>query len=49
MIKINMGCGCRNFGDEWTHINGGAYEHLDYFHMDKENGVLMSLNVEDEK
>jgi len=30
MIKINMGCGWRNFGPEWIHIDGGAYSHLDY-------------------
>ena len=30
MIKINMGCGWRNFGPDWIHIDGGDYEHLDY-------------------
>lgn len=30
MIKINIGCGWRNFGKEWIHIDGGDYEHLDY-------------------
>ena len=25
-----MGCGSRNFGKEWIHIDGGNYEHLDY-------------------
>ena len=35
MIKINMGCGWRNFGDEWTHIDGGDYEHLDYSSITK--------------
>jgi len=30
MIKINMGCGWRNFGKEWIHIDGGKYDHLDY-------------------
>lgn len=28
MIKINMGCGWRNFGSDWIHIDGGDYEHL---------------------
>jgi len=28
MIKINMGSGPRNFGEEWHHIDGGSYEHL---------------------
>tara|TARA_R110000822_G_scaffold95140_2_gene217755 strand:+ start:7407 stop:7949 length:543 start_codon:yes stop_codon:yes gene_type:complete len=30
MIKINMGCGWRNFGSDWVHIDGGDYDHLDY-------------------
>ena len=30
MIKINMGCGWRDFGPEWIHIDGGDYKHLDY-------------------
>ena len=30
MNKINMGCGWRNFGNEWAHIDGGDYKHLDY-------------------
>ena len=29
MIKINMGCGWRNFGPDWVHIDGGDYDHLD--------------------
>ena len=29
MIKINLGCGWRNFGSEWIHIDGGDYPHLD--------------------
>ena len=29
MIKINIGCGWRNFGKDWIHIDGGDYEHLD--------------------
>lgn len=30
MMKINMGCGWRNFGKDWIHIDGGDYNHLDY-------------------
>ena len=30
MVKINMGCGWRNFGSDWIHIDGGDYDHLDY-------------------
>ena len=29
MIKINMGCGWRDFGKDWIHIDGGDYSHLD--------------------
>ena len=29
MIKINMGCGWRDFGKDWVHIDGGNYSHLD--------------------
>jgi predicted SAM-dependent methyltransferase len=30
MIKINLGCGWRNFGKDWIHIDGGDYSHLDF-------------------
>lgn len=29
MIKLNLGCGSRNFGKDWIHIDGGNYSHLD--------------------
>ena len=29
-MKINIGCGWRNFGEDWIHIDGGDYDHLDY-------------------
>jgi len=29
MIKINIGCGWRNFGKDWIHVDGGDYDHLD--------------------
>ena len=28
MIKINLGCGWRDFGKDWIHIDGGDYPHL---------------------
>jgi len=28
MIKLNLGCGWRNFGKDWIHIDGGNYKHL---------------------
>jgi len=29
-MKLNLGCGWRNFGPDWIHIDGGNYDHLDY-------------------
>ena len=29
-MKFNIGCGWRNFGKDWIHIDGGDYDHLDY-------------------
>jgi predicted SAM-dependent methyltransferase len=29
MIKLHLGCGWRNFGPEWVHIDGGDYDHVD--------------------
>ncbi len=28
MIKLNVGCGWRDFGEEWDHIDGGNYSHI---------------------
>ena len=28
-VKLHLGCGWRNFGKEWTHIDGGDYDHLE--------------------
>ena len=28
-IKINMGCGERNFGSDWIHIDGNDFKHVD--------------------
>ena len=33
MIKINMGCGKRNFGKGWVHIDTERYEHVDYYNI----------------
>lgn len=29
-----MGCGWRDFGTDWIHIDGGDYAHLDYSRID---------------
>lgn len=28
MLKLNLGCGWRDFGPDWVHIDGGDYPHL---------------------
>ena len=28
-MKFNVGCGWRDFGDDWIHIDAGDYKHLD--------------------
>ncbi len=28
-MKFNIGCGWRDFGKDWIHIDGGDYKHLD--------------------
>lgn len=27
-MKLNIGCGKRNFGKDWIHIDGSRYEHI---------------------
>jgi predicted SAM-dependent methyltransferase len=27
-IKLNIGCGKRNFGSNWIHIDGSNYDHI---------------------
>ena len=27
-MKLNLGCGKRNFGKDWIHIDGSTYEHI---------------------
>lgn len=29
MIRVNLGCGPRDFGKDWHHVDGGNYSHLD--------------------
>lgn len=28
MVKLHLGCGVRDFGPEWFHIDGGYYSHV---------------------
>ena len=51
MIKLNVGCGWRNFGKGWAHIDGGDYDHLDHKdiyltdHSDNSVDVIYSSHV----
>ena len=29
-MRLHLGCGWRNFGGDWIHVDGGDYEHLDH-------------------
>jgi len=29
-MKLHLGCGWRNFGESWVHIDAGDYGHLDH-------------------
>lgn len=29
-MKLHLGCGKRNFGKEWIHVDNGSYPHLDH-------------------
>lgn len=43
MIKLNLGCGWRDFGKEWIHIDGGEYPHLhskDIINLPFEDGTI---------
>jgi len=30
MIKVNVGCGKRNFGTDWVHVDRADYPHIDF-------------------
>ena len=45
-MKINMACGWRNFGEDWTHIDLGDYEHLD-IKCDVSGKIPLDDNVAD--
>lgn len=34
-MKIHLGCGSRNFGNDWIHIDGSDYEHIKYHDIKK--------------
>lgn len=34
-MKLHIGCGKRNFGENWVHIDGSQYEHVEYHDITK--------------
>ena len=40
-----MGCGWRDFGDDWIHIDGGDYSHLDYNDITKLEFIDNSVDL----
>jgi len=30
LVKVNLGCGWRDFGGDWIHVDNGDYDHLDF-------------------
>ena len=41
-MKFNIGCGKRNFGKDWIHIDGEKYDHInshDIFLKEYENNI----------
>jgi len=33
MIKLHLGCGKRDFGEEWIHIDGADFPHIKYHNI----------------
>lgn len=43
MIKVNVGCGKRNFGPDWWHVDGEAHDHVqshDVFNLPFADGAV---------
>lgn len=40
MLRLNLGCGWRDFGENWIHIDGGNYPHI-------KSKDITKLNYED--
>lgn len=32
-MKLHIGCGKRNFGEDWIHIDGSNYDHIKYHNI----------------
>ena len=44
-MKLHLGCGWRDFGGDWVHIDGGDYEHLDAHDITKLNQANESVDL----
>jgi predicted SAM-dependent methyltransferase len=44
-IKLNIGCGWRNFGDNWDHIDGGNYPHVNAHDITKLDYLDNSVDI----
>lgn len=31
MVKYNVGCGKRNFGSDWVHVDGATFDHITHY------------------
>lgn len=45
MIKLHLGCGKRDFGPTWTHIDGGDFPHLQGHDITKLPFADNSVNI----
>jgi len=34
-MKLHLGCGKRNFGKDWVHVDGSNYEHIQHHNITK--------------
>ena len=48
MIKLHLGCGSKDFGKEWVHIDGSHYPHIKYHNITKLNGQFRRASFEDD-
>ena len=44
-MKLHLGCGWRDFGGDWVHVDGGDYKHLDAHDITKLNQVDESVDL----
>jgi len=42
-MKIHVGCGVRDFGRDWVHVDGRSFGHVDHVLKDEQLGFLPSI------